>query len=487
MASLKTLRSGNGQRQRTSSASLPVLPPLKAGSGSPAGSEQQDCEFAHLPIPANQRRSALTMSLLWLTMVTGLPCLIMGFEWYRSGVSLTQVLSCTALSGAILLAYLIPVCMLGAKSGMSFVALSKIVFGRVGTFIVTANIVWVMMGWYAVTSLLLADGLTGIFKWTIPLGVSAFLAAIAMSANNLFGFRGVANFARYFAAPLVVGWVLYSFFKAAMHPAAVSAFHAGSNVSMWSAVTTISSFVLGFAVWGNEPDYWRFSKPKLANVAIPLMIAVGLGQVIFPTAGWLMGHAAGVASGGTATSFIQNFSFGGMSLVIATVMVATYFAPSDSTLYGLASAFTGHFKFKHKPTVLVAALIGGALASILAVSGSAKALESICELNAIVLPPATVVMLVEWYMQRKVWQMPAFFDQKYDVIENVRWTAVIALFTGITVGLLTSGMIPGLSSWHVGIPPLQAWLTTAVVYFVLNIIMPGNSETGGFVNLRENL
>jgi purine-cytosine permease-like protein len=431
----------------------------------------------HSQVPAHARRGPFTMGLLWITMVTGLPCIIMGFEWHKQGLSLAQIVVSTFLSSLMLLAYLVPSALLGAFSGRSFISLSKMVFGRVGVYLVSANIIWVMMGWYGVMSLLLADGLTGIFHWAIPLGVGAFICAIAMSSNNLFGFKGVANFARYFAAPLIVGWVLFTFFKAVIHPSTATAIQASSHVSNWTSITTISSFVLGFAVWGNEPDYWRFAKPKIAHSVWPLAISVGLGQMIFPVTGWLMAHATGITDGAAATSFVNDYSFGGMTWLVATVLIATYFAPTDSGLYGLTAAITSHFKFHHKLTVIALALLAGALAYGLAASGSAHALQSMCELNAIVLPPAVVVMLVEWFMQRKVWHMSAFFDQTWEELPKIRWTAIVAVLAGIFTGLLTSGMLPGCAAFHWGIPPLQAWIATALVYGVLNILSPGVRTT----------
>ena len=48
-----------------------------------------------------------------------------------------------------------------------------------------------------------------------------------------------------------------------------------------------------------------------------------------------------------------------------------------------------------------------------------------------------------------------------------RWPALIALLSGLTIGIATSGLISSLEYLHIGICPLQAWLTSMVVYAIL--------------------
>lgn len=451
----------------------------QSGQQKPSKAVNEQDQHSDLPIPPNKRQSALTMGMLWVTMVTGSPCLLMGFQWQRMGFTLAQVIFCTVIGSIGLLVYMIPASLLGAHSGRSLVSLSKLVFGRVGTYLVTANILWVMMSWYAVMSLLLADGLSGLFHWSAPLAVAAFACAIAMSFNNLFGFKGIANFARFFAAPIIVVCAAVTFYKASGHCIGdVSLLQKVSHPPTWVALTTISSFVLGFAAWGNEPDYWRYAKPRLSQTSIPLILSIFVGQILCPVTGWLVAHSAPSHGLVDALSLLHDYSFCGLTWLAALVMLANYFAPAGSKVFALATAITGQFRLNKNFTVFALALIGGAIACWLATTGVVASLQSICELNAIILPPAVIVMLVEWFMQRKIWGMAAFFEQDFDQLPAIRWTAVSALLAGIIVGIATSGMIPGLNILHVGVPPLQAWLTTAVVYIVLNALSPGYSILG---------
>ncbi len=55
-------------------------------------------------------------------------------------------------------------------------------------------------------------------------------------------------------------------------------------------------------------------------------------------------------------------------------------------------------------------------------------------------------------------------------ISKPRWPATIALLAGITVGIATSGVVPGTANWNVGICSVQAWLTSLIIYVPLRLI-----------------
>lgn len=42
-------------------------------------------DYAGCAVPLQSRYSALSMGLLWITMVSGFPSVLMGFEWHRAG------------------------------------------------------------------------------------------------------------------------------------------------------------------------------------------------------------------------------------------------------------------------------------------------------------------------------------------------------------------------------------------------------------------
>lgn len=431
-----------------------------------------DTEYAFTPVPDEERQGPFTMGLLWITMVTAFPAVLIGFEWCKQGFTLSQVLLCTLLSCGILLAYAIPASQLGAVSGLSYAALSRSVFGQWGSKIVTFNLIMIFIAWYGLAALFMADGLEGLFHWKAPMMILSVGFAFLMAMNNFFGFKGVANFARFFAAPVLIIWVTYTFLKTV--PACPSSVLVEvTHKSFACALTTISTFIIGFAVWGNEADYWRFSKPKVRNAALPLLIALMIGQVIFPCTGFMVAKLTGVTDYGAATSLMNNYSFGGLAILGAIVLMANYFAANDSNLFGSVSACENLKAWSHRGWVAVLAILGAAMAAWLSVSGAAKSLEAIASLNCVIVPTPTIIVLAEWFVMKKIFQRdPECFGRVPELNELPRFktAAMVALTAGIGVGVATSGAIPGTEALHVGVCALQAWITAFAVYVPLRYI-----------------
>jgi hypothetical protein len=82
-----------------------------------------------------------------------------------------------------------------------------------------------------------------------------------MVVNNLFGFTGTAVFARYLVTPLIVVWVLYLVIKVTVTDSAsldATPPDLLGGLGYWALV----GIVIGVLTWGNEPDIFRYGKPK---------------------------------------------------------------------------------------------------------------------------------------------------------------------------------------------------------------------------------
>jgi purine-cytosine permease-like protein len=295
----------------------------------------------------------------------------------------------------------------------------------------------------------------------------AFAAAlaVAMAFNNFFGFSGVANFARYVAGPWIIAAVLYTFAKA-LPTCPAGALAAPSHVPLSTAITSISGFVIGFMVWGNEADYWCYSQPKKWFAAVPLAFTIILGGVIFPVAGWMVAKFSGVTDFSAATTYMNSYSFGGIAWLAPLFLATSYFANNDSNMFGMINAIETFKKLPHYATCAGLAIFCAAFAAFLSTAGITKSLESITSLNCVLLPTVTVILLSEIFLIKR------FLGEEI-ISENqtistagpkIKWLALIALTAGYVIGIATSGVIPGTESMHVGLCSVQAWLVSAAVY-----------------------
>lgn len=164
-------------------------------------------DFAACAVPLDRRYSPFSMGLLWITMVSGFPSVLVGYQWHKAGFSLVQVIAGAFVSCVILLVYALSASHLGAATGLNFALLTRSVFGRLGSQIISALQTFLFLVWYAMIAGFVAIELKGLFDLPVSTQCIAALAAIFMAANNLFGFAGVANFAKFFAAPVLIFWI----------------------------------------------------------------------------------------------------------------------------------------------------------------------------------------------------------------------------------------------------------------------------------------
>ncbi|CAN5312685.1 hypothetical protein BH11CYA1_BH11CYA1_23800 [soil metagenome] len=426
-------------------------------------------------VPLSERRGPVTMTLLWITMVTAFPTVLIGFQWFKCGLTLGQVLICSIISCIFLLIYSVPAAWLGVRSGLTYSVLTRQIFGRYGTWLVSFHAIWLMSAWYAIDAVLCADALRGLFHINWPVPLFAACLSMLMAVNNFFGFKGVANFARYFAAPLLVLWVAYTFCKVIptvpLEVLTATTVPGHPPISFMSAMTLVSSFVIGFAVWGNEPDYWRYSKPNKKFVIYSLIAALFVGEIIFPATGWMVARLSQITDYIEATNFMNNYSFGGVAVFAALVLIANYCAANDSNMYGMINALENLKRLPHKLAVILLAGASSAFAAWLAMEGSSKSLESIASLNCVIIPVMTVIMIVEEFVIKPRFNLPdnSSVVVPMNELPAIRWPAFIASHIGLFVGICTAGVVPGLEWLFLGICSVQSWLVAAVVYYVMRV------------------
>src|SRR5262249_42688414 len=252
--------------------------------------------------------------------------------------------------------------------------------------------------------------------------------AIIMAFNNFFGFSGVANFARFVAAPLIIAAVLYTFGKV-LPTCPASALSSVSHVSFSTALTSVAGFVIGFMVWGNEPDYWRFSKPEREHAALPLAITFLIGGVLFPVAGWMCARLSGITDFGAATNFINSYSFGGIALLAPIVLAASYCAGNDSNLYGMINAVENFKKMPHHLVCATLAVFSASFAAWLSMGGLAKSLEYITSLNCIFLPTVSFILFCHFFLIRQFLVIETAFSRvpAFSELPAVKWVPLAAL------------------------------------------------------------
>ena len=223
---------------------------------------------------------------------------------------------------------------LGSWTGQTHGLLTRSIFGAGGSWLVTAFVLVAPLGWVGFQAGLMVQIWDGLYGWGHVFTLTLVLAGV-MIANNLLGFTGISVFARYLVTPLIILWVIYLVLKTVITDSgSLGGTPPGAGLPFWLAVTA----VIGFAMWGNEPDVFRFGKPQLL-VAAAVVPDRRLWFVLFTDGGWMMAQPReqlGLRPAGQASS--THYSLFGvlwLALILATI---SQFAINDGNYYESVNA-----------------------------------------------------------------------------------------------------------------------------------------------------
>jgi hypothetical protein len=288
--------------------------------------------------------------------------------------------------------------------------------------------------------------------------------------NNLFGFTGISAFARYIVAPLIIVWIVYFVIKVAMTDAsALAGTPAGPGLPYWVAVTS----VVGFAVWGNEPDIWRYGKPRFWW-PLPSLAFAGFWFVLFTAGGWMTAQLTGSSDFGVQVRFITEYSLFGAFWLTWILATMSQFAINDGNFYESINAGQNLFGAMHRWRRLYTCLIvagGGVVASWLVNFHFLEGWFTVAGFLAITVPCATVIMAVDHLL------LPRIFKISRSLLKIPSWSeagavnipAVIALLASVAFGVIGLGDLP--SGWVFSGPPItwgpvpvEAWALAGALY-----------------------
>ena len=252
-------------------------------------------------VPLNRRRPLWHFAGLWTTFAAGFSFLFLGFELH-DGHNLAETIGITMLGFGAYVGYAMFAAYLGSRTGQTYGLLTRSVFGRLGSWLVSVFVLVAPLGWVGFQAGLMVQIWDGLLGWGHVFTLTLVMGAL-MIINNLFGFSGISAFARYLVAPMIILWIGYLVIKAAVtDTVALGGTPDGPGLPFWIAVTS----VIGFAVWGNEPDVWRYGKPRFWW-PLPAFLFAGFWFVLFTAGGWMSAQLAASADVGEQVRFITGY------------------------------------------------------------------------------------------------------------------------------------------------------------------------------------
>jgi purine-cytosine permease-like protein len=461
--------------------------PSQAGPGQhgngPANllSKLESSDLLERVVPGDKRDGPVKMTLLWVTFQASVSGMYTGFLARSAGMSLGNILWACLIGVGVMVGYGMLAANVGTVTGQPHSVLARGVLGRSGSALASLLLIITGMGWYGFQAVFLSQLYAGLFGLT-HLQVFCALFAILMIANNLLGFRSVSAYARYVAAPILLAWGAYAIIKAFASAAGPHLF-AVPHVSGTQGILFTAELLVGVAMFGNEPDIFRYARRDRGHNLVPLGFGYGLGMLVFPVAGYLMAELSSASTLGSTMAYFTKFSLFGLTALAVAVFTINLVALNDANLYEAVNAVQNFLRGRRRAeTVIALGVIGAAVAVFMQRSSSLQnnffIVANIC---AVFLPCATLVMAVDVFLLERVSGCRRLPGPGGAPRAVVSWAAaspgnvagIVAIVAGLVVGAVTGGLIPGTTGFgktNVGIPALEAWGTAIGVYLAAMLL-----------------
>jgi purine-cytosine permease-like protein len=418
-------------------------------------------------VPLDRRRPLWHFGGLWLTFQSGFSYLFAGFLLHNAGYTLLQAFGIVVLASAIYVAYGTFAAYLGSRSGQTHALLSRSIFGRVGSLLISLLLIVGPIGWVGYQANLLAQIWNGLYGWNV-MYVGIALAAV-MIVNNLFGFTGISAVARYAITPLMFVWISYLVIKGFTNGSDfLSATPKATDpLSFWPAVGAI----LGFAIWGNEPDLFRYGKPKFWWPVPAYVFGFTFGLILFCVGGWMVAQISSDADFGPAIKNTTEFSLFGATFLAWLLALAGQVAINDGNYYeainGGQNLLGGWRRWRRTFTCLVLAGLG-AFAAWLVPYHVTDGFVKLGAIQAVCLPSATIIMAADHFLVPRLFRIsrPLSHVPKWEETGIMNWPGVIALVAAIAFGSYTQGIVGHTTiNWYFAI--VETWALALVLYLLL--------------------
>jgi purine-cytosine permease-like protein len=422
-------------------------------------------------VPLEHRRPMWHFMGLWTTFVVGFSYMALGFEIRAGGYSLLDTLGISFFGYLLYSAYALSGSYLGARTGQTETLLTRSIFGTAGSGLVSFFVFLAPLGWVGYQAGLLAQIWNGFYGWS-PVETISIVLGCVMIMNNLLGFSGISVFARYLVTPLLILWCGYMVLKGIIvSHASLGGIPAGGGLPFWVAIAA----VIGFAMWGNEADVWRYGKPRAAW-PIPTYLFCNLWFTLFVAAGWMMEQLAGTTNESAIFRFTVHYSLFGVFVIAMIIASISQFAVNDGNFYETINAGQNILATWKKWRRLYTCLIAAALGALSAWIVNYKFVNGwfiVAGFLAVTVPCATVIMAVDHFLLPRLFKISRPLEKVPSWREAgvINVPAVAAMLCAVFFGITGTADWPGgwlekVAPGGWGPVPVEAWLLAGALYVV---------------------
>jgi cytosine permease len=417
-------------------------------------------EYEHEPVPASARRSAFSVTMVWL----GFPMIITGAmtgSLLVLGMGFKNALVAMIIGNIIMFAYVGALGLLGTKRGMNFALIASIVFGKNGYVLASGLLSTLLLGWYAVQT-----GITGaLVSSTFGLNYVAMtvVAGLLYIAITFVGVRGL-HWIGLASVPLFVILGLWVAFDAASTTTASAIFnYAGNNgvatMSMGVGLTVVLALFIDAGTVTADFNRWA---PTPSASLVSTFSAFPFANLIAMLVGGVMTAALAVPN---ANPFGADNMFGymnGKQIAWLSVLafIFLYVNLGSVCSHCLYNAATGWSRILGTHMRIMAVILG--VIGIFVAAGNVWAFFiQWLSLLGILVPPIGAIILIDQYVLRP----------QAGIGADWRPLPFIAWGIGSICAFIVEKGSPGLST------AISAALVAGVAYYALSVAGVASEKT----------
>lgn len=297
------------------------------------------------PVPHASRTSGqLDQFWIWAGANVAPINWVLGAIGIKLGLSLIETLAVIVVGNALGCALFGAMCVIGHRTGVPQMVLSRLAFGRRGAWLPTLMQVLMPMGWVAINTWIVLDlaaaalermGIAGSIELKYVIAISVMLIQVGIAT---WGFHAIRYFERY-TMPVVLAIMVVMTVLAFTHVDIrwhVATAHGIGKLSAMSKLMTAIGIGWGISWLVYASDYTRFTQPRLSSLQVFRATALGM---FVPTV-WLAFLGAMIASAGSGADPAQLIIavFGAMALPVLLVLVHGPIATNIVVVYSAALA-----------------------------------------------------------------------------------------------------------------------------------------------------
>lgn len=384
-------------------------------------------------VPADQRKSWLSIAFIWAGSVICIPALMVG-SMISAGMNFKQSCLCMIIGFVLVVFYM---CLMGMQSSdlglPATVAISRAYGKRGSSFLVSLIIAVCMIGWFAAQTSLCANSfcniMTGCFHVDFPLWLSVIIWGCLMFITSVYGVK-LIDFLNRVSVPALFIMLIWGVIACLMRGAAatVATYEAPEFLGWTYGITiAVSAFASGAICCGDYTRYCKNRKETILSSVVGVLPA-GIGALV-------IGAFLSVATGSYDLSVV--FSNFGLPVIGMLVLILATWTTNTGNAYNSGIAICNMFSLKDNMRSWMT-LLAGVLGTLLSLLGFADAFNAFLNIIAALVPAVAGVAIADY------WIMGKGRPDLWEPFDGVNWIGVVAWLAGAAVGKWGTFFVPSL-------------------------------------------